>query len=102
MARPIRSRSRVRHLLSALAMVVCTAFIVVLLAGQPNAAGPVRLVQAQGVLTDGIPAEQSAVAPARMSLGGDYQSEEFSIHVPPGAAEPLTVLVALHGMGGTG
>jgi len=37
-----------------------------------------------------------------LSLGGDYQSEEFSIHVPPGAVEPLTVLVALHGMGGSG
>jgi len=83
-------------------MVACTAFISILLAGPPNGDGTVRLVQAQGVIADNVPVVPSTATPARMSLGGDFQSEEFMIHVPPGASEPLTVLVALHGMGGNG
>ncbi len=33
---------------------------------------------------------------------GDAQYDEFSVRVPTNATTPLTVLVALHGMGGTG
>src|SRR4051812_13832200 len=33
---------------------------------------------------------------------GDAQFGEFSVSVPVGAQEPYTVLVALHGLGGSG
>jgi pimeloyl-ACP methyl ester carboxylesterase len=47
-------------------------------------------------------ADQSAVAPARVHPGADLRVDEFFVHVPPGAQEPLTALVVLHGMGGNG
>jgi pimeloyl-ACP methyl ester carboxylesterase len=47
-------------------------------------------------------AEPQAIAPARVHPGADLKIDEFSVHIPAGAVEPLTVLVALHGMGGNG
>jgi pimeloyl-ACP methyl ester carboxylesterase len=40
------------------------------------------------------------VARAHAGMQGTF--DEFTVRVPAGAREPLTVLVALHGMGGTG
>ena len=47
-------------------------------------------------------ADQSAAAPARVHPGADLRVDEFYVHVPAGAQEPLTALVVLHGMGGNG
>jgi len=46
--------------------------------------------------------EQPAAAPARVHPGADLRVDEFSVHIPAGAQEPLTVLMAFHGMGGSG
>jgi pimeloyl-ACP methyl ester carboxylesterase len=43
-----------------------------------------------------------AMAPARVHSGADLRVDEFFVHVPAGAHEPLTALVVLHGMGGSG
>lgn len=47
-------------------------------------------------------AQTLALAPARVHAGADLRLDEFSVHIPAGAQEPLTVLLALHGMGGSG
>jgi pimeloyl-ACP methyl ester carboxylesterase len=38
----------------------------------------------------------------RVHAGVHQIVDNFTVHVPPGAQEPLTVLIALHGMGGNG
>src|SRR5688500_3236669 len=42
--------------------------------------------------------DASAIAPARVHPGADLRVDEFFVHVPAGAQEPLTALVVLHGM----
>ena len=49
-----------------------------------------------------VPAPQTALAPLRVHPGADLRVDEFFVHIPAGAQEPLTVLVVLHGMGGNG
>jgi pimeloyl-ACP methyl ester carboxylesterase len=44
----------------------------------------------------------TAMAPARVHPGADLRVDEFFVHVPAGAQEPLIALVVLHGMDGRG
>jgi pimeloyl-ACP methyl ester carboxylesterase len=48
------------------------------------------------------PEAAAANAAGRVHSGLNITFDEFTVRVPAGAREPLTVLVALHGMGGTG
>lgn len=79
-----------------------SAFALVVLAG-PDLAAPLVARAAVGaeIMADAQIA-QLALAPARIHAGADLLIDEFYVHIPAGAPEPLTVLVALHGMGGSG
>jgi predicted esterase len=52
-------------------------------------------------LTD-LAAPMQIAAPARVHAGANLQIDNFLVHIPPGAVEPLTPIVVLHGMGGAG
>jgi len=67
-------------------------------AAQELPAAPIDPMRADSAAQAG--ADQTAI-----DVGGtsaDLQVEEFAIHVPPLRSRPLTPLVVLHGMGGTG
>jgi pimeloyl-ACP methyl ester carboxylesterase len=52
--------------------------------------------------TSAVAAASAAVVPApRLHIGMHRTFDEFTVHVPTNAREPLTVLVALHGVGGS-
>ena len=76
--------------------------LAVLLAG-PDLLAPLVARSAHGAeITEAPRADQIAIAPARVHPGADLRVDEFYVHIPAGAQEPLTALVALHGMGGSG
>jgi pimeloyl-ACP methyl ester carboxylesterase len=65
-------------------------------------AGP-RLPAWSAFADEQVPTDGSPTYLAARAHGGMHQTfDEFNVRVPAGAREPLTVLVALHGMGGTG
>lgn len=43
-----------------------------------------------------------ALGPYRVHPGANLQVDDFYIHIPAGAVEPLTAVMVLHGMGGAG
>lgn len=100
-------RSGSRHSLVAI-LAVCTVIATALSLGVAGARPPVWSAFAEEQATDpGDPAPRIASDLARPSgarahVGMHQTVEDFTVHVPAGAREPLTVLVALHGMGGTG
>jgi pimeloyl-ACP methyl ester carboxylesterase len=89
-----------RGLLGALSI---AAFTVAVLVAGPDVAAPLvaRPALGAGIAADGQ-AAPIALAPARVHPGADLRIDEFYVHIPAGAPEPLTVVVALHGMGGSG
>ena len=84
------------------------SFMLAVLVAGPDLAAPLVARSALGAEIDATEiasdpqVEQIALAPARVHPGADLRLDEFYVHIPAGATEPLTVLVALHGMGGTG
>jgi len=80
-----------------------TSFALVILITGPDVTPPFVAQSAQGAeITGEVQTNHSALAPARLHPGADLRIDEFYVHIPAGAPEPLTVLVALHGMGGSG
>ncbi len=76
--------------------------LAVLLAG-PDLSAPLVARAAHGAeITAESQAQPLAAAPARVHAGADLRVDEFYVHIPAGAQEPLTVLLALHGVGGGG
>jgi pimeloyl-ACP methyl ester carboxylesterase len=73
--------------------------LAVLLAG-PGLVAPSVARPAHGAEIGDAPLSHPAMAPARVHPGADLRVDEFYVHIPAGAREPLTTLVALHGMGG--
>jgi pimeloyl-ACP methyl ester carboxylesterase len=99
----MRRRSRSHSVLGVLGIMLALVGALTLgVTGIRLRAGP-AFAQEQSV-TDTIiaPAPVNAVAPPRVHRGMDRTMDQFTVHVPTGAPEPLRVLVALHGMGGTG
>jgi len=74
---------------------------VVLLTG-PDLATPLLARPVHGAEIDGDHSGTVALAPARVHPGAELRVDDFFVHIPAGATEPLNVLLALHGMGGTG
>src|SRR6266542_4518389 len=74
---------------------------VVLLTG-PDLATPLLARPVHGAEIDGDHSGTVALAPARVHPGAELRVDDFFVHIPAGATEPLNVLLALHGMRGTG
>lgn len=96
-AAAVPTRRGLFYLLSAV------SFGIALLVVGPDLAFPLVARPAQGAeITNDLYASALALAPLRLHPGADLQIDEFYVHIPAGAPEPLTVLVAFHGMGGSG
>jgi len=68
------------------------------------AAGVVRVSYQGGVAAQelGNDPPASAVVWPKVAATEDYELDNYTVHIPAGAQEPLTTLVILHGIGGTG
>ncbi len=102
-ARPMRrGRNRGRSIVAALGLSL--ALIAALFVGV--AGSRLRVVSAFAEEQPGaavsVTESAVAVAPGRVHEGMHRTFDQFTVHVPSGAREPLTVLVALHGMGANG
>ena len=100
-ARPMRRRRRGRSV----AAVAITLVLGVLFLG--IAGNRLRTVSVFAEEQQNVAETVTAVAPVpapspRLHRGMHRTFDQFTVRVPTGAREPLTVLVALHGMGGTG
>src|SRR5689334_9884638 len=96
-ARPMRRRRRRgRSGIAAAGLAVVLLLAIALgVTGMRLRAGP---VYAEGQpATDPVSALAEAAAPPRVHQGMHRTFDQFTVHVPTGAREPLTVLVALHG-----
>ncbi len=93
MRRPRRGRSIAAVFSMALVLLAALAF------GLTGARPPAGAVFAEEQSVQDI---APAAAPGRVHQGMHRTFDQFTVHVPTGAREPLTVLVALHGIGGTG
>ncbi len=103
-ARPMRRGPDRRHSIIAL-VGLALALIIALYVGVSGArlpAGPAFAQEQPGAEVVQVAESSIAVAPRRVHQGKDGTFDQFTLHVPAGAREPLTVLVALHGMGGNG
>jgi pimeloyl-ACP methyl ester carboxylesterase len=99
-----RSRSKRSVIAAILAVFLAVATAAVL--GIAGVRPPTWSALAQDLATsDSAPVvtvPPAAAAPApRLHVGMHRTYDEFTVHVPTNAREPLTVLVALHGVGGS-
>lgn len=96
-ARPVRRPRRGRSIAAVLGMTL--ALLAALALGLTGAHPPTGAVFAQEQVGQDV---APAVATGRAHQGMHRTFDQFTVRVPTGAREPLTVLVALHGIGGTG
>ena len=104
MARRMRS-THPTHIVFPLVVALATFMAVILSLApglQPTSTATFLGAPEQLDIAPVLAASDRIAGPRRVHPGRDYQQNEFYIHVPPGAMEPLTVVVALPGMGGVG
>jgi pimeloyl-ACP methyl ester carboxylesterase len=86
------------------AFVICWIAIGVLTPGLLRTALPALAdsPQLSGLPIAALATTDAIAGPTRVHPGIDGQVDGIYVHIPAGAKEPLTVLVALHGMGANG
>jgi pimeloyl-ACP methyl ester carboxylesterase len=104
-----RGRRIGRELRVTLALTALGLFLLTFAAGAARLEHfPAPAVWAQDLGDDLAPAAVTVnppapvAAPLRVHPGADLQIDEFYVHIPAGAVEPLTPVLMLHGMGGAG